>query len=118
MLKKKFNSHFGCSYSSTISRNHRHLQRHQDGLVLLTLRFVIFFKEVILFRLFLKNIFPSSSLCFCVDVLLVVKTFIFPVVAERFSTPLKLPTKPILHHQCTVAVAVVLLINLLRHLTL
>jgi len=49
---------------------------------------------------------------------LIVKMFIFPVAAERFGTPLQLPTEPILRQQCTVAVAVVLLINLFRRLTL
>jgi len=42
----------------------------------------------------------------------------FSVAAERFSTSLQLPTQPILRQQCTVAIAVVLLINLLHHLTL
>jgi len=68
--------------------------------------------------LFLKNVLLSSSLCLCVVVRLVVKTFIFPVTAEHFSTPLQLPTETILCQKCTVAVAVVLLINLLHHLTL
>jgi len=72
-------------------------------------------KEAILPGLFLKNIFLSSSLCLCV-LRLVVKTFIFP--AEHFSIALQLPTEPILHQQCTVAVAIVLLINRIRSLTL
>jgi len=67
---------------------------------------------------FWKNIFLSSSLCLRIVVRLVVKTFIFLVAAERFSTPLQLATEPILRQQCTVAVAVVLLINPLRRWTL
>jgi len=90
---------------------------YQDGLVLLTLRFVVIFKEAVLLGFFCRTYF-QAPLCLCVVMRLVVETFVVLVAVERCSTSLQLQTEPILRQQCTVAVALVLLIFLLRRWTL
>ena len=72
----------------------RHIRMQSSGFTDEIIRWdlLLFFKRVILPVYFFKNLLLRWSLCLCVVVRLVVKTFIFLIAAERFTSCRLMPS--------------------------